>query len=145
MERPSRFIDAETGEVEIVLCPHHLERLHGAWDGPTNDATSDAGLPFPLLPGATALTVRLHGGMSPEEIKHVSPLEPNSALGSTSWFRWHAYALLPYGWSAWPTPFFKHGRLKSVQFDIVGDEGQDHRLSRLRETVVIEMGEPDER
>ncbi|MCO5297743.1 MAG: hypothetical protein M9921_12880 [Fimbriimonadaceae bacterium] len=138
------MIDAETGEVELVLVPFHLKRLHGPLVGDLEGTGGPAGLPFPLLPNADPIVLRLRPGMTPDEIAMVSPFEPNSSLGNESWWRWHAYAWTPFGWSPWPTPHFYGGHLGYLGLDGSDGPTAHSRMRAMLDYGEREFGEPGE-
>lgn len=144
MDRPAHLIDPTTGDVVLCLLTFHLDRIHGPYCGNHEDQASQAGLPFPLLTDADPIQLTVRPGMTPQEISSLSPIEPNSSLGNCSWWRWHAYAWTPFGWSLWPTPTFKRGRLSNLSFDVHDGGSVDSRLSALRVYVEDELGPPDE-
>ena len=88
-----RLIDPVTGNVLLRLVPLHLERLHGPYPPGTLDGGSARanGLPFPFLPNAEPIDIVLRGGISPSEIGTAGGFEPNSSLGTTSWWGWDSY------------------------------------------------------
>jgi hypothetical protein len=144
MQQPERLFDPETGEIELVLHPFYLERLHGPWLGPPpDDEATRAGLFFPLLPGAQPIKITLRPGLTPQELATVSPLEPNSSVGADSWWRWSAYVWTPFGWSN-ATPFFYRDRLRTVVFDLPTEKDRWQGLEMLRDFVLSQIGQPDE-
>jgi hypothetical protein len=144
IESPPWLIDKDTGEVWLRLVPFHLQRLHGDWPAEIDmtDEATRIGLPFPLLPNADLVDLKLRPGMTPNDIGPAAGFEANSSLGKSSWRRWAAYARTTFGWCAWPTPFFTDGRLTSVQFDRQGsDEGQNFRS--MEEALILDLGNPN--
>ena len=112
-EAPTKLIDPVAGTVAIRLVPFHRESLHGASSegpSPEGDDARPLGLPFRFLPDARPIDLVLHGGMSPADIGSRGGFEPNSSLGRTSWWRWGACALTPFGWAISTTPFFEEER-----------------------------------
>ena len=144
MDRPAHLFDPDTGVVELVLYPFHLDRLHGRYLGPREDAATCAGLPFPMLQNSEPIRLCLTPGLTPEEIAAVSPFERNSSLGNRSWWRWHAYAWTPFGWSTFPTPHFYSDRLGTITFGVHGSGSVEVRLNEVKSYVEAELGEPDE-
>ena len=138
---PTRLFDAMRGTVSLRLIPFYLERLHKRPE--TADATPPSvGLPFPFLKNSQPIDIVLHSGMTPETIASLGGgFELNSSLGSRSWWRWASYALTPFGWVTFPTPFFHNGRLTDLSLQRHGTT-PDENLAAMRECLVRELGEP---
>jgi hypothetical protein len=141
LQQPEHLIDPLTGIVSLFLVPFHLSRLHGPFQAPDEDLIHlPAGMPFPLLPGGEPVEIQLVGGMTPDEIGPSCGFEPNSSLGQESWWRWAAYAYTPCGWYSWPTPFFRSGKLNSLNLGLDGQDA-DRSYEVIREFLLRELGE----
>jgi hypothetical protein len=137
---PPSLIVPETGQVTLRLYPYHLERRHGPWPvGANPDEARRLGLPFPFLPGAEPVEVRLRGGLTPQEVGPASLFHRNSSLGRTVWWDWDAYARTPFGWDPFPTVFFESGRLVGLALNPRGAETAE-AFTRIERTLAAEIG-----
>ncbi|HJP59893.1 MAG TPA: hypothetical protein VJ865_07830 [Gemmatimonadaceae bacterium] len=141
---PTRLIDPVNGTVLLRLVPFYLERLHGP-SGLVDDRTAiDLGLPFPFLRGAPPIDVTLRPGMTPETLRRLGGgYERNSSLGTLSWGRWTSYALTPFGWVHFPTPFFQGDRLSALDLQLHGATPTEN-FEAMSEWLLRELGAPQE-
>lgn len=133
---PGHLIDPKTGTVHLLLFPYDKERLHAP-------PSYLEGLPNPLPPDANPFSVSLRAGMTPEQIGPQGGFEQNSSLKETSWWRWDAYALTPYGWATNPVPFFDNGRLSGLNLNRQGSE-EIKNWSLMSVWLEGELGPPTE-
>jgi hypothetical protein len=138
---PDRLIDPVRGEVLLRLVPFYLARLAQPLPADESGAARALGLPFPFLRDASPIDVTLRSGMTPADIGSAGGFEANSSLRNTSWWRWAAYARVPFGWVAFPTPFFTDGRLSHLSLQRHGTSDDDN-LAVMDSWLVRELGEP---
>ena len=137
---PARLVDPTRGTVSLRLIPFYVERLHKGAEL-ADAAALSIGLPFPFLKDSEPLDLLLQSGMTTGTIaSHGGGFEPNSSLGSRSWWRWAAYALTPFGWVTFPTPFFDNGRLTELTLQRHGKTpAENHAV--MREWLTRELGD----
>jgi hypothetical protein len=139
---PSRLLDSATGSVLLRLVPFHLARLHAPESAGDDADQARLGLPFPFLRGAEPIDVVLRRGMTSADVaRYGGGFEPNSSLGSTAWWRWASYALTPFGWVAFPTPFFTDGVLSALSLNRHGGTA-DENFAAMKNRLELEIGAP---
>ncbi|MBS1718279.1 MAG: hypothetical protein JSS72_11165 [Armatimonadetes bacterium] len=141
MERPSRLINPETGEVELLLYPYHLDRLHGPYQGDKEaDEAIKAGLSFPLLVGLKPTIVVFRAKMTPYEILAAAPNDSSFFEDNR---RLHAYALTPVGWTYSPDLFFEDSKLNLLHLFIAGMASRQERLASAIRYLSGSLEQPD--